>query len=73
MLFIQGTRDRLAEHGRMTQVVSDLGPSSTLLVIHHADHDFKVLVRSGRTSDEAMVEMLDGLVGWLECVLKSTR
>jgi hypothetical protein len=72
MLFIQGTRDKLAELGRMSQLVSDLGHDSTLLTIQHADHSFQVLVRSGRTSDEVLVELLDGLVAWMDGVLRSS-
>ncbi len=45
----------------MAQVVDDLGARATLVPIEHADHGFEVLVRSGRTSAEVMVEVLDGL------------
>lgn len=61
MLFIQGTRDKLAEFSRMTELVAELGPTSTLLTIEHADHGFDVLVRSGRKPPEVMAELLDGL------------
>lgn len=70
MLFIQGTRDKLAEHGRMAQVVSDLGSGSRLLTIQHADHGFDVLVRSGRTHDDVLAELLDGIANWMNGVLK---
>ena len=61
MLFIQGTRDKLAEYSRMTELVAEPGPTSTLLTIEHADHGFDVLVRSGRKPPEVMAELLDGL------------
>lgn len=70
MLFIQGTRDKLAEHPRMSQVVSDLGSGSSLLTIQHADHGFDVLVRSGRTHDDVLAELLDGLASWMSGVLR---
>lgn len=70
MLFIQGTRDKLAEHARIAQVVAALGPKSSLLSIEHADHGFDVLVRSGRTHEEVMAGLLDGLAGWMSGVLK---
>ncbi len=73
MLFIQGTRDKLAEHARMSQVVSDLGSGSVLLTIQHADHGFDVLVRSGRTHDEVLVELLDGMANWMNGVLTPPR
>ena len=71
MLFIQGTRDKLAEHARMSKVVADLGATSTLLTIQHADHGFDVLVRSGRTHEKVMTELLDGLAVWMREALNS--
>ena len=69
MLFIQGTRDKLAEFARMAQVVAELGPNATLLAVEHADHGFDVLVRSGRTHEEVMSEVLDGLAAWIGSVV----
>lgn len=65
MLFVQGTRDKLAEWPRIEQVVTELGTRATLLRIEHADHGFDVLVRSGRKPDEVMAEVLDGLATWI--------
>ena len=65
MLFIQGTRDKLAELSRLRGVVGDLGPRATLHVVEHADHGFEVLVRSGRKPAEVMAEVLDTLAGWI--------
>ena len=65
MLFIQGTRDKLAEFARITQVVAGLGPSNKLLPIEHADHGFDVLVRSGRQPGEVLAQVLDGLADWI--------
>lgn len=70
MLFIQGTRDKLAEHARMSQVVSGLGSAAVLLTVQHADHAFNVLVRSGRTRDDVLVELLDGMADWMTDVLE---
>jgi predicted alpha/beta-hydrolase family hydrolase len=70
LLFIQGTRDKLAEHARMSQVVSDLGSGSVLLTIQHADHGFDVLVRSGRTHNDVLAELLDGMANWMNGVLE---
>ena len=71
MLFIQGTRDKLAEYSRMTQLVAELGPKSVLLTIDHADHSFDVLLRSGRKPDEVMAELLDGLAAWIGRTVKT--
>ena len=57
MLFLQGTRDTLAEHTLLTPIVERLGERATLCVVEHADHMFHVLKRSGRTDEQ----VLDGL------------
>jgi predicted alpha/beta-hydrolase family hydrolase len=66
MLFIQGTRDELAEIGRIRSVVSALGASATLLEIAEADHAFHVLRRSGRTDEEVLQQLLDGMAAWMQ-------
>jgi predicted alpha/beta-hydrolase family hydrolase len=65
MLFVQGTRDKLAEFDRIEQLVAELGPGATLLRIDEADHSFHVLVRSGRSDAEVMAEVLDGAAAWM--------
>lgn len=70
MLFVQGTRDKLAELARIESVVSSLLPRATLLPIDQADHGFDVLVRSGRKPADVMTEVLDGVAGWITTLLK---
>jgi predicted alpha/beta-hydrolase family hydrolase len=65
MLFVQGTRDKLAEFDRVQQLLAELGPTATLLRIAEADHSFHVLVRSGRSDAEVMAEILDGAAAWM--------
>lgn len=65
MLFIQGTRDKLAQWPRIDEVVKGLGTLATLLRIEDADHGFDVLVRSGRNPSHVMCEVLDGLATWI--------
>ncbi len=65
MLFMQGTRDKLAELSLIRGVVDGLGARATLHIVEHADHGFEVLVRSGRRADEVMAELLDTLAGWI--------
>src|SRR6202042_1303721 len=48
MLFLQGTRDTLAELTLLEPVVKALGSSATLHPVKEADHSFHVLKRSGR-------------------------
>ena len=55
MLFLQGTRDALAElPSGARQRSAALGERATLHVVEGADHGFDVLVRSGRTHPEVM-------------------
>jgi uncharacterized protein len=65
MLFVQGTRDELADIASMRAVVSKLGASATLMEIAEADHAFHVLRRSGRSDKEVLAEMLDGMAAWM--------
>ncbi|MEO8451405.1 MAG: alpha/beta family hydrolase, partial [Gemmatimonadota bacterium] len=64
MLFLQGTRDDLADLELIGEVGSRLGVGSTVHVVEGADHSFAVLKRSGRTNAEAMVELTDTISGW---------
>jgi len=64
MLFLQGTRDELAELQLLAPVVEELRPLSTLVLFDDADHSFHVRVRSGRTDAQVMVGMLDAFVEW---------
>jgi predicted alpha/beta-hydrolase family hydrolase len=64
MLFLQGTRDSLAEAALIKGVVTRLGPSATLHMVDGADHSFHVLVRSGRNDREVMDEILDAFAAW---------
>jgi uncharacterized protein len=64
MLFLQGTRDTLADLTLVKATVADLGPLATLKIIDGADHSFHVLARSGRTDPQVMAEMLDAFIEW---------
>ncbi len=59
MLFMQGTRDNLAEVSLLEPVVKSLGPSASLHRVEGADHSFHVPARSGRKDSEVMDEILD--------------
>jgi len=69
MLFLQGTRDSLAELPLIQSVVARLGAPVTLKVIDHADHSFHVLVRSGTTDTEVMHSMLEEVAAWTAAVV----
>ena len=65
LLFVQGTRDRLASLDFLCPVVERLGSRATLHVVDGGDHSFKVLKRSGRTHEEVMGEVADAVAGWI--------
>jgi len=64
MLFLQGTRDGLADLGLLKPVIATLGPKAKLHEVAGGDHSFAVLKRSGRTNEEALNEVLDTLTAW---------
>jgi uncharacterized protein len=65
MLFLQGTRDALAECALLQQVVSRLGSQATLHLFDDADHSFHVRASSGRTDVEVRSAMIDILSAWM--------
>ncbi len=69
LLFIQGTRDSLADLDHITGVAKRLGRRATLHVVDGADHSFKVLKRSGREADEVMNEIVDSIASWVSKVV----
>jgi predicted alpha/beta-hydrolase family hydrolase len=66
MLFLQGTRDKLADLGTLKPVIEALGPKAKLHEIEGADHSFTVLKKSGRSNEEALAEVLDTLAAWID-------
>jgi predicted alpha/beta-hydrolase family hydrolase len=64
MLFLQGTRDTLAELELLRPVIEKLGARATLRIIEHADHGFHVLKRSGRTDEEVLDELAGAVAEW---------
>ncbi len=63
-LFLQGTRDSLADLGLFRPIVRDLGDKATLHVVEGGDHSFKVLKRSGRTERQVTAEIADAIHDW---------
>jgi predicted alpha/beta-hydrolase family hydrolase len=68
MLFLQGTRDALAEPQLLEPVVKGLGPTAKLHLVKEADHSFHVLARSGRNDREVMAEVLDAFAAWVGAI-----
>ncbi len=70
MLFLQGTRDALADLEQLKPLCEALGERATLKLFTDADHSFHVPVRSGRTDLQVMGELLDALAAWTGSVAK---
>jgi predicted alpha/beta-hydrolase family hydrolase len=68
MLFLQGTRDALAELALIEPVVKRLGQAATLHLVDGADHSFHVLARSGRNDREVLDEILDAFADWIGAI-----
>jgi predicted alpha/beta-hydrolase family hydrolase len=66
MLFLQGTRDKLALPELLSPLCETLQPRATLRMFPDADHSFHVPARSGRTDAQVRGEMLDALAGWID-------
>ena len=65
MLFLQGTRDALANLDLIEPVVRQLGDRATLHVVDGADHAFHVLVRSGRNDAQVLDELATTAAAWM--------
>src|SRR5439155_13808282 len=69
MLFLQGTRDSLAELPLLEPLVKSLGSLATLHLVQEADHSFHVLKRSGRNDREVLAEILDAFAAWVDVIV----
>jgi predicted alpha/beta-hydrolase family hydrolase len=69
MLFLQGTRDELAQLSLIQPLARRLGTRATLHLLQDADHSFHVLARSGRRDAEVRSEMLDAFARWVDTVV----
>jgi predicted alpha/beta-hydrolase family hydrolase len=69
MLFLQGTRDALAEVKLMRALAKQLGAHATLILFQDADHSFHVPARSGQTDEKVRATMLDALARWIDALV----
>jgi Predicted hydrolase of the alpha/beta-hydrolase fold len=64
MLFLQGTRDTLADLTLLRPIIKKLGDLATLHIMESADHGFHVLKRSGKTDGSALTELAQITAAW---------
>jgi len=69
MLFLQGTRDTLADLKLLEPIVKRLGSLAKLHIIESADHGFHVLKRSGKTDASVLAELAQTTAVWAEKTL----
>jgi len=72
MLFLQGTRDALAELDQLEPLCNALGARATLKLFQDADHSYHVPARTGRKDSDVRSEMLDALAAWIDGVIAGT-
>ena len=70
MLFLQGTRDELADLHLIEALVGRLGTEAALRLFQEADHSFHVLARTGRKDSEIRAEMVDAMAAWIDDLLR---
>ena len=66
MLFVQGTRDELADAGLIEPTVEALRGVATLHWVPDGDHSLHVRAKSGRNDDQVLDTALDAARDWLE-------
>jgi predicted alpha/beta-hydrolase family hydrolase len=68
MLFLQGTRDHLADLDRLRPRLAGI-PRATLKVFEGADHSFHVPKRAGRTDAEVLDAIARTVADWAQALL----
>jgi predicted alpha/beta-hydrolase family hydrolase len=70
MLFLQGSRDALAEVTLIEPLVTSLRPRATRHLVADADHSFHVPARSGRKDSDVLQDILDTMAAWTSRVVR---
>jgi len=65
LLFLQGTRDRLADLTLLRPVVAALGSRASLVLLDGGDHDFRVGYRDGPRQEEMLAWLARQVAGWI--------
>ena len=66
MLFLQGTRDKLALLDQIEPLCKKLGRRSTLKLFADADHSFHVPAQTGRKDAQVLGDMMDAFAVWFD-------
>jgi predicted alpha/beta-hydrolase family hydrolase len=68
LLFLQGTRDALADLNELRPLCEALAPRASLKLFRDADHSFHVPARSGQTDWEVLEDLLEAFAAWVGAV-----
>jgi predicted alpha/beta-hydrolase family hydrolase len=68
MLFLQGTRDELADLKLLRPIAGKLGPLARLQIVEGADHSFHVLKKSGSTDAEVLRGLAEATANWADAL-----
>jgi predicted alpha/beta-hydrolase family hydrolase len=68
MLFVQGTRDKLAELSLLEPLLQRLGATAHLHVVQEGDHSFHVPARA-RAGRDVLREVMDAMTNWTSSIL----
>ena len=66
MLFLQGTRDRLANPADIEAVCTTLSDNATLEFVDGADHSFNFLKSAGRQPESVFAALADSVRCWVD-------
>ena len=66
MLFLQGSRDMLADLKLLKPLCRRLGERAELFIVDGGDHSFHMLKSSGRSDDEVLKEVVEKAAEWME-------
>ncbi|MGZ8274211.1 MAG: alpha/beta hydrolase family protein [Burkholderiaceae bacterium] len=72
MLFLQGTRDALADLALLEEVLAQLGDRATLETIDDADHTFHVRKSSGSTDELVLRALAARAAKWMSAIVSSS-
>jgi predicted alpha/beta-hydrolase family hydrolase len=66
MLFLQGSRDTLADLRLLEPVCKAMGKRAELFVVEGGDHSFHMLKSSGRSDDQVLDEIVSKTAAWMK-------
>jgi predicted alpha/beta-hydrolase family hydrolase len=72
MLFLQGTRDALANIELIHELMARLGSRATLHAVNEADHSFRFPARAGRTASDVIDELAGKIADWTRIITQDS-